>query len=70
MEIEFDIRQANVEALAYMRKESLDIYNRLHSVQEDVRFVGRIHEAYPDLPIIRTSLPCFALRDVMLNFKL
>ena len=70
MEIEFDIRQANAEALAYVRKESLDIYNRLHSVQEDVRFVERIHETYPDLPIIRTSLPCLALRHVMLNFNL
>ena len=52
MDTQFDIRQANAQALAYVRKESLDIFNRLHSIQEDIRFVGRVHEAYADLPII------------------
>ena len=53
MDLGFDIRQANAEALAYVRKESLDIFNRLHSVQEDIGFVQRVCEAYPDLPILR-----------------
>ena len=55
MDVEFDIRQASAEALAYVRKESLDIFNRLHSIEEDVRFVEQVHEAYPDLPILRMS---------------
>lgn len=54
-----DIRQANAQALAYVRKESLDIFNRLHSILEDVRFVERVCEAYPGLPVIRTYFrPC------------
>ncbi|KAF8637561.1 hypothetical protein AX17_002747 [Amanita inopinata Kibby_2008] len=40
------------EALAYLRKESLDIYNRLHSVAEDVEFVERVSGAYPGLPLL------------------
>ncbi len=53
MSFEFDIKQANAEALAYVRKESLDIYNRLHSICEDVQFVGEVHQAYSELPILR-----------------
>ncbi|KAI0028827.1 tRNA A64-2'-O-ribosylphosphate transferase [Vararia minispora EC-137] len=39
------------EALAYLRRESLDIYNRLHSIEEDISFVLRVREAYPQLAI-------------------
>ena len=57
MSFDFDVKKANAEALEYVRKESLDIYNRLHSILEDVRFVGQVHDAYPELPILRKSLP-------------
>lgn len=53
MDFAFDVKEANAQALAYVRKESLDIFNRIHSVQEDVGFVGKVHEAYPELPILR-----------------
>ena len=53
MDFAFDVKEANAQALAYVRKESLDIFNRIHSVQEDVGFVGRVHEAYLELPILR-----------------
>ena len=53
MDFAFDVKEANAQALAYVRKESLDIFNRIHSVKEDVRFVGHTHEAYPELPILR-----------------
>ncbi|KAL7277741.1 hypothetical protein ACG7TL_008680 [Trametes sanguinea] len=59
MEFEFDARLSNAEALAYVRKESLDIYNRLHSIQEDVRFVFQVHQAYPSLPVL-PNLRCGA----------
>ncbi|KAF9012558.1 initiator tRNA phosphoribosyl transferase [Cyathus striatus] len=39
-------------ALDLIRKESLDIYNRLHSVIEDVTFVQQVHEAYSDIPLL------------------
>ena len=55
MDFAFDLKEANAQALAYVRKESLDIFNRIHSVKEDVGFVGQVHRAYPELPIIRTS---------------
>ncbi|KAI0359563.1 initiator tRNA phosphoribosyl transferase [Trametes cingulata] len=59
MDMEFDARQASAQALAYVRKESLDIFNRLHSIHEDVRFVQQVREAYPDLPIL-PNLRCGA----------
>lgn len=53
MQVIYDAREVNADALAYVRKESLDIYNRLHSIAEDVHFVQQVHEAYPDIPILR-----------------
>ncbi|KAF4614241.1 hypothetical protein D9613_007737 [Agrocybe pediades] len=47
------------EALSYIRKESLDIFNRLHSVEEDIAFVRHVHEAYPDIPLL-PNLRCGA----------
>jgi tRNA A64-2'-O-ribosylphosphate transferase len=38
-----------------IRKESLDIYNRLHSIEEDLDFVNAVHGSYPELPLIRAS---------------
>ncbi|OJT10576.1 hypothetical protein TRAPUB_12912 [Trametes pubescens] len=59
MQLVYDARVANAEALAYVRKESLDIYNRLHSIAEDVQFVQQVHEAYPDIPILRMFNLCY-----------
>lgn len=42
-------------ALNHLRKESLDIYNRLHSIAEDIEFVKSVRAAYPHLPILRES---------------
>ena len=41
------------EALAHIRNETLDIYNRLHSIAEDVLLVNAVHEKYLNLPILR-----------------
>lgn len=45
--------QGSSDAFAFLRKESLDIYNRIHSIAEDIHFVDRVHEVYPNLPILR-----------------
>ncbi|KAJ6590029.1 initiator tRNA phosphoribosyl transferase [Mycena vulgaris] len=55
----FDPKRETTEALAFLRKESLDLFNRLHSISEDVAFVNLVHEAYPDLPIL-PNLRCGA----------
>jgi tRNA A64-2'-O-ribosylphosphate transferase len=44
-------------ARAYIRRESLDIYNRLHSIDADIAFVNQVRAAYPTLPLIRTARP-------------
>ena len=43
-------------ALSYLRKESVDIYNRLHSIEEDVAFVTEVREAYSEAPLLRSSI--------------
>ncbi|KAF5354882.1 hypothetical protein D9756_005685 [Leucocoprinus leucothites] len=55
----FDHKQAHADALSALRKESLDIYNRLHSIQEDIGFVNRVHHHYPAFPIL-PNLRCGA----------
>ncbi|KAF9524838.1 tRNA A64-2'-O-ribosylphosphate transferase [Crepidotus variabilis] len=45
--------------LSYIRKESLDIYNRLHSIEEDISFVNQVYEAYRDAPLL-PNLRCGA----------
>jgi hypothetical protein len=47
-------------ALAQIRRESLDMYNRLHSIAEDVAFVNLVHGMYAGLPLMReyASLDC------------
>ena len=47
--------QDQSDILTYIRRESLDVYNRLHSIAEDVEFVNLVHEAYPNLPLLRKS---------------
>ncbi|KAJ7072815.1 initiator tRNA phosphoribosyl transferase [Mycena amicta] len=47
------------DAHKQLRRESLDIYNRLHSIQHDVAFVNAVHEAYPGVPIL-PNLRCGA----------
>lgn len=41
------------QALAHIRKESLDLYNRVHSIAEDCEFVKAVRIAYQDLPLVR-----------------
>lgn len=48
-----DGRQERAQILAHIRKESLDIYNRIHSISEDAQFVNEVNRAYPDLPLVR-----------------
>ena len=52
-------------ALVQIRRESLDIYNRLHSIEEDIAFVNLVHDIYVDLPLIReyASFQCM-LADI------
>ncbi|KAJ7032725.1 initiator tRNA phosphoribosyl transferase [Mycena alexandri] len=50
---------AHREALAFLRKESLDVFNRLHSINEDVAFVNQVHAVYSDIPIL-PNLRCGA----------
>lgn len=52
-----DTSSATREALAHIRLETLDIYNRLHSIAEDTVLVNIVHENYPDLPILREPVP-------------
>jgi tRNA A64-2'-O-ribosylphosphate transferase len=46
-------RAFQTQALAELRKETLDVYNRLHSIAEDVEFVNKIHRHYSNIPMIR-----------------
>jgi tRNA A64-2'-O-ribosylphosphate transferase len=48
-------------ARAHIRRESLDIYNRLHSIQADIAFVNQVRAAYPSFPLIRTAHPLHLL---------
>ena len=43
----------SAEALAHIRKESLDLYNRLHSIEEDISFVDSVRRAYPSQAFLR-----------------
>ncbi|PSR76540.1 hypothetical protein PHLCEN_2v8386 [Hermanssonia centrifuga] len=46
-------QQLTAEApLSHIRKESLDVYNRVHSIAEDVLFITATSRVYPDLPIL------------------
>ncbi|KAK0196006.1 initiator tRNA phosphoribosyl transferase [Armillaria mellea] len=54
-----DARSTRNATLSYIRKEFLDIYNRLHSIDEDIAFVNQVRLAYKDLPIL-PNLRCGA----------
>jgi len=41
--------------LSEIRKESLDIYNRIHSIAEDALFVEKVAEHYDGYPVIRAA---------------
>lgn len=60
-----------VSALNHLRKESLDIYNRLHSIAEDIEFVKSVRAAYPHLPVLRewSSLTLHSLQNRMLTSR-
>ncbi|KAI0343279.1 initiator tRNA phosphoribosyl transferase [Trametopsis cervina] len=47
------------QALAELRKESLDLYNRLHSIAEDIEFIDSLRDHYANIPII-PNLRCGA----------
>lgn len=48
-------KTSDASALAHIRRESLDIYNRLHSINADIAFVNDVRAAYPTFPLIRTA---------------
>ncbi|KAK0212280.1 initiator tRNA phosphoribosyl transferase [Desarmillaria ectypa] len=56
---DIDVKSTRNAALTYIRKESLDIYNRLHSIDEDITFVNQVRLAYKYLPIL-PNLRCGA----------
>ncbi|KAG6891019.1 hypothetical protein C0992_010992 [Termitomyces sp. T32_za158] len=45
--------------LQELRRESLDIYNRLHSIADDAAFVAHVHSFYPHVPLV-PNLRCGA----------
>jgi hypothetical protein len=47
-----DIGAKVTSARAALQKEKTDIYNRLHSIQEDAQFVSRVSATYPRYPIV------------------
>ncbi|KAL1659817.1 initiator tRNA phosphoribosyl transferase [Schizophyllum commune] len=47
------------DVLEHIRKENLDLYNRLHSIDHDARFVDEVHKHFPSLPLI-PNLRCGA----------
>ncbi|KAK7057702.1 initiator tRNA phosphoribosyl transferase [Favolaschia claudopus] len=55
----FNAHREQNEALAFLRKESLDVFNRIHSIAQDILFVNQVHAAYPDIPIL-PNLRCGA----------
>lgn len=52
---------SDVNPLEYLRKEGLDIYNRLHSIAEDISFVNQVVEAYSAIPALRMGPYLFCL---------
>ena len=51
----FDAGSNNAHVLEYLRKESLDIFNRIHSIAEDGAFIEQVHKAYPTVPLLRKT---------------
>ena len=46
VELFLDRKKFEQDARNQIRKQSLDPYNRLHSIAEDTEFVQNIHEKY------------------------
>jgi tRNA A64-2'-O-ribosylphosphate transferase len=44
------------EAREFLRKESLDIFNRLHSIDQDIKFIEQVYNKYPGIPLVRQYL--------------
>ena len=47
---------SEASALAYIRRESLDIHNRIQSIGADIAFINQVRAAYPALPLIRSVI--------------
>ncbi|KAI6046423.1 tRNA A64-2'-O-ribosylphosphate transferase [Pisolithus marmoratus] len=45
-------RDLTAVAFAELRRESQDIYNRIHSIAEDAEFVKQVHQHYRDFPLL------------------
>ena len=59
--ISFDVLNGHTRILEYLRKESSDIFNRLHSIVEDAAFVEQVHQVYPTIPLLgKAYLPTAA----------
>jgi hypothetical protein len=50
-----EVKRAETENLAHIRRETLDIFNRLHSVADDAAFVRTVQAEYAPLPLLRPS---------------
>jgi tRNA A64-2'-O-ribosylphosphate transferase len=44
------------EAREFLRKESLDIFNRLHSIDQDIKFIEQVYNKYSGIPLVRQYL--------------
>ncbi|KAF8962723.1 initiator tRNA phosphoribosyl transferase [Flammula alnicola] len=53
------VSEKSDDAFSYLRKESLDIFNRLHSIEEDLTFVEQVQKNYPNIPLL-PNLRCGA----------
>jgi hypothetical protein len=48
-------QMSDASVRAHIRRESLDIYNRLRSIQVDIAFVNKVRGAYPAIPLMRIA---------------
>jgi hypothetical protein len=48
-----DGKSDHAATFAHLRKESLDLYNRIHSIAEDVAFVSQVYSHFQRLPLLR-----------------
>lgn len=68
---DFWLNSQQASALSHLRKESLDIYNRLHSIAEDIEFVKSVRAAYKHLPILREfTADCTAVSECNADAKI
>ncbi|KLO10882.1 initiator tRNA phosphoribosyl transferase [Schizopora paradoxa] len=57
MDHTYDLRTFEHQAREEIRKLSNDLYNRLHSITEDAKFVGKVKDIYHQLPVVE-NLRC------------